>query len=112
MIVKKFNKQTGKIRKISESYSVLNLLTSSDSDRVSIAVGTAENYNETTRTASDRAYYIIEGEITVNDRIKGRAEEIIYVPANTKYNFCGTFKAVIINSPPFRKEEEDIIKQR
>lgn len=104
MSVKLFKKEEGSERKISDSHFVLNLLTANDSDKVSVAVSTARNHNETTKTASDRAYYILEGEIIVNDEIIGRPGDIVFIPANTEYNFRGTFKAVLINSPPFRKK--------
>jgi len=90
-------------RKISESYSVLNLLTANDSDNVSLAVSSAENHNETTKTTSDRVYYILEGELIVDDSLVAKKGDIIFVSANTEYNFKGSFKAILVNSPPFKK---------
>lgn len=103
--VKLFRKEEGVVRKISETYSVLNLLTAKDSDKVSVAVGTATDHVETTKTLSDRAYYIIDGEMIVNDEIRGGKGDVVFVPANTKYHFSGTFKAVLINSPPFKNNK-------
>ena len=60
MPTKIIKNQDGIIRKISNTYSVLNLLSANDSNNVSLSVSTAENHNETTKTTSDRAYYILE----------------------------------------------------
>ena len=100
--VKLFKIEDGVIRKITDSFSILNLLTKEDSDKVSVAVGTAKNHYETTTPSSDRAYFILEGKMIVNKRIVGNVGDVVFAPANTKYQFEGTFKAVIINSPPFK----------
>ena len=102
-MVKLFKKEEGVIRKISDSYSVLNLLTAKDSSKVSVDVSTATNHFETTRSTSDRAHYILEGEITINNQTIARTGEVIYVPANEEYTFQGSFKSVLINSPAFKK---------
>lgn len=101
MPIKLFKKEDAVIRRISDSYSVLNFLTIADSDKVSLGVSEANNHVETTKTSSDRAYYVLEGEIIVNNDIHAMPGDVIYVPANTEYKFQGTFKAVIVNSPPF-----------
>lgn len=103
MTIKIIKSENGVSRKISESYSVLNLLTASDSDNISLAVSTAENHNETTKTTSDRAYYLLEGELIVDDNLVAKKGDIVFIPANTEYNFKGSFKAVLVNSPPFKK---------
>jgi ethanolamine utilization protein EutQ (cupin superfamily) len=105
-----FKNTQGITRKISNTYTVSNYLTFADSDKVSVAVGTATNHEETTTTSSDRAYFVLEGQICVNGKLVGKAGDTIYVPGGTEYSFEGTFKAVIINSPPFRKTGEDIKK--
>lgn len=110
MSVKIIKSENGISRKISDSYSVLNLLTATDSDNVSLAVSTAKNHKETTKTTSDRVYYVLEGELIVNDEYKAKKGDIVFVSANTEYNFKGTFKAVLVNSPPFKKNEELIYK--
>ena len=109
MPIKLFKKEDAAIRRISNSYSVLNFLTVTDSDNVSLAVSEADNHVETTKTSSDRAYYVLEGEIIVNDDFHAGIGDVIYIPANTEYKFQGTFKAVIVNSPPFNKNKEAII---
>jgi len=110
MDIKIFKKSDAVARKISESYSVFNFLTADDSDNVSIAVGDATNHDEITRTNNDRAYFVIEGEIIVNSNLMGKAGDVIFIPSNTEYSFKGTFKAVIVNSPPFKKLNEEIKK--
>ncbi|MFC1723043.1 hypothetical protein ACFL0V_02810 [Nanoarchaeota archaeon] len=106
MKVKIFKKSEGVERKISDSYSVSNLLTGEHSDKVSVAVSTANDHHEITKSVSDRAYYVLEGEITVNDQLVCKQGDVVFIPANTEYKFEGTFKAVLINSPPFKNSEE------
>ncbi len=106
--IKLFKKEKGYVRKVTNSFSVLNLLTGKDSDKVSVAVGTAKDHFETTKPSGDRVYFILEGKIIVNGDIIGKAGDVIFAPAKTKYRFKGTFRAVIINSPPFKKKEENI----
>ncbi len=57
---------------------------------------------------SDRSYFVLEGEIIVNGKLRGGPADIIFfIPENTEYSFKGSFKAIIINSPPFKKAAED-----
>lgn len=108
MTVHVFKQEEGQTRNISNSYSILNLLTAKDSNNISIAISTATDHKETTQTTSERAYFVLEGSIIVNDSIANKGD-IILIPANTKYTFEGNFKALLINSPPFKKENESII---
>lgn len=110
MSIKNIKQKDGIARKISDSYSVLNLLTAEDSDNVSLALGTAKDHNETTKTTSDRVYYVLEGELIINDEIVAKKEETIFISANTEYNFKGSFKALLVNSPPFKKSDETTSK--
>jgi ethanolamine utilization protein EutQ (cupin superfamily) len=110
MAIKIIKSEDGVSRKFSDSYSVLNLLTANDSDNVSLSVSSAENHNETTNTTSDRVYYILEGELIVDENLVAKKGDVVFVSANTEYNFKGSFKAVLVNSPPFRKVSESISK--
>ena len=110
MAVKLIKQEDGVSRKVDDAYSVLNLLTAEDSNNVSVAVSTAENCDKTTKTTSERAYYILEGELIADEEIIAKKGDIIFIPANTDYSFKGTFKAIIINSPPFRKGNETSTK--
>ena len=107
---KLFKKSEGITRRISDTFSVDNYLTSANSDQVSVAVGKAENHTETTENSSDRVYFVLEGQISVNDNLVGEEGDVIYIPAKTTYGFKGTFKVIIINSPPFKKSSEKIQK--
>jgi ethanolamine utilization protein EutQ (cupin superfamily) len=107
MEIKLLKKEDAVLRKISDSYSVFNFLTANDSERFSIAIGDALDHDETTKTMSDRAYFVLEGEIIVNGKLRGGPADIIFIPENTEYSFKGSFKAIIINSPPFKKASED-----
>ena len=109
MMFKIIKQEGGITRKISDTYSILNLLTAQDSDKISIAISTADNHKETTSTTSDRVYYILEGNININGE-KAEQGDVVFIPANTEYTFKGTFKAILINSPPFKKENENIRK--
>ncbi|PIR81610.1 MAG: hypothetical protein COU21_02690 [Candidatus Komeilibacteria bacterium CG10_big_fil_rev_8_21_14_0_10_36_65] len=110
MSIKIFKKEDSISRKISDSYSILNFLTSEDSDKISLAIGTARNHNEITQTTRDRVYYMVEGKIIINDNIEAGSGDVIFIPANTGYQFKGSFKVVIVNSPPFKKDNESIYK--
>ena len=105
MPVKIIKSEDGVSRKISDSYSVLNLLTAEDSDNVSLAVGTAKDIDKTTKTTSDRVYYVLEGEMVVDDLVAKKGD-VIFVPANIEYNFKGSFEAVLVNAPPFKPSGE------
>ena len=105
-----FKKTEGIDRKISETYTVTNYLTREDSNKVSMAVGHAKDHEEIVNIVSDRAYFVLEGKIIVDDKLVGYPGDVIYIPANTSYRFEGTFRAVIVNSPPFRKQKEKIEK--
>lgn len=76
-------------------------MTKEDSPSITVVVGKAKNHFEITmNTESDRAYYILNGEMIL-DGNKFEAGDVIYIPKNTEYQFEGTFEAVIINSPAF-----------
>jgi len=106
-MIKIIKQNQGITRKINDSYSILNLLTAQDSNNLSFAISTANNYDETTSTSSDRVYYILEGSIEINGKV-AKQEELVFIPANTEYEFKGSFKAILINSPPFKKQNENI----
>lgn len=110
MSVKIIKHSEGFIRKISDSYSVLNLLTVNECTNISLWESRADNHEEISKTSSDRVYYILEGKILVNDNIYGEKGDVIFIPSNTEYSFKWTFKAILINSPAFRKENETISK--
>jgi len=110
MSVKLIKHSEGLVRKISDSYSVLNLLTVNECSTISLWESRAENHEEISKTSNDRVYYILEGGIIINDNISGEKGDVIFIPSNTEYSFKWTFKAILINSPAFRKENETISK--
>ena len=103
-------KNRGNTRKICKTYQVTNFLTKEQCKNLSIAVSQARNHNEITKNIkSDRVYYILNGRLVVkqgNKRIVAEKGDIIFIHQNTDYQFQGTFKAILINSPAFRKENE------
>lgn len=82
----------------------------SDSDKLSVAISKAKSYNETTKTTRDRAYYVLKRKLIINDELIAKKGDVIFISSNTEYNFKGSFKTVLINSPPFKKSNESIIK--
>lgn len=110
MTVKLIKNKDGKSRSIADSYEVLNLLTAEDSEQMSVAVGRATVHKEVTQNKSDCVYYLSEGEMIVNGELKAKSGDVVYISGNTEYKFEGTFRAVIVNSLPFKKKNEDILK--
>ena len=105
MAIKVFTKEKGIIRKISEQKSVLNLLTKNDSDKLSVGKITATNLDLKTNTDSDRAYYILNGELLIDEE-SGKTGDVIFVTSGSEYTMKGTFEAVLVNSPPFGFNQE------
>ena len=103
-------KKQGVGRKISKTYWAVNFLTKEHCKNLSVAIGKARNHKETTKnTKSDRAYYILKGKLVLkskNKRFVAEKGDILFIPKNTRYQFQGTFEAVLINSPAFKKENE------
>lgn len=114
MTIQLIKKNQGITRKISETYNVTNFLTRDTSENVSLAIGEAINHSETTKNVgSDRIYYVIEGKLFVkkeNKEFVAEVGDIIFIPKDTEYQFKGTFKAILINSPAFSPKNERISK--
>ena len=112
--MKLFKRSEGIARKISESYKVTNFLTKELSENISVAISEANNHFEDTKNIrSDRVYYVLEGKLKVkiNDKeVVAEVGDMIFIPKNTAYHFEGTFKAILINTPAFRREDENISK--
>lgn len=103
MSIKIFKKGLAVKRDISPSHSVFNLLTAKDSERLSLGLATTQNHLETTTTHNERVYYVLEGKMIVNKEIHGEPGDVILISTETEYTFQGTFKAIVINSPPYKK---------
>ena len=103
-------KNKGVTRKIGKTYQVTNLLTREQCKNLSVAVSKARNHSEITKNIkSERIYYILKGKLVLkrgNKKFVGEKGDIIFIPKNTEYQFQGTFEAILINSPAFRKENE------
>lgn len=64
-------------REISKTYKVKNFLTKHDCEQLSVAVGVAENHSEITKnTKSNRAYFVLKGELIVNVAKKPNRERL------------------------------------
>ena len=93
------------------SYTITNYLTKEFSKDFSIAVSKMTNGNhELTRSVtSDRIYYFIEAQaefVIGNETLAIRGDDVLFIEKNTDYSFSGTFKAVLINLPAFRIEDD------
>ncbi|MEW6295699.1 MAG: hypothetical protein AB1467_05425 [Candidatus Diapherotrites archaeon] len=110
MEIKLIKKSEGITRTINKNYGVTNFLTKELSKNLSVALSNAVKHCEKTKnTRSDRAYYILKGKLTVrkgNKKFMAKKGELIFIPKNTEYTFEGTFKAILINSPAFRPQDE------
>lgn len=109
MSIKLIKNKSGTLREVAKTYKILNLLTSDECSKLSIAIGNAVNHSETTVTQGVRVYYIMEGEMLINRSIKGKKGDVIHIPPKTKYGIEGTFNAMIINSPAFDKNADKTI---
>lgn len=100
----------GFVRKRDDSYSIKNYLTKDFNENFSLAVSTLNGEHELTKSiTSDRIYYFIEGHAIFNidgNEIKVFSEDILFIEKNTYYSFSGNFKAVLINIPAFRIEND------
>ena len=100
-MIKFFKAKDAKIREVANSYKIYNYLTKDDTEQMSVVVGKAVNLHEKTKnTDSDRAYYVLDGEILIDGQL-GYKGDVIFIPRNTEYDLKGTFEVVIINSPAF-----------
>jgi len=109
MSIKIITQKEGIERRISDTYTVMNFITAADSDKFSLAMSTANQHNKTTLSTSERAYYILEWELIIDGQ-RAKEGDVVFISANTKYNFKGNFKAILINSPPFKIENETTIQ--
>jgi glyoxylate utilization-related uncharacterized protein len=60
---------------------------------------------------SQKAYYVLEGEgrIYVGEKVHQVEEgEFVFVPEKTGHALEGEFKALIVTSPPFDPEDEEL----
>lgn len=101
-------------RKISDSYSVFNMLKKELNKNVSLSIAVAKNHSEITKNMrSDRIYYVLEGKLSVivgTESYTAKAGDLVFISKRTPYEFNGTFKAVLINVPAFDPRSEKIIK--
>lgn len=113
-MIKLIKKEQAEARKISNTYTVLNMLTKEINKKVSVALAEGENHSEITKNIrSDRIYYVLEGQLTVaqgEEVYVANPGDVIFIEKNTPYHFKGTFKAVLINVPAFDPKDEQIIK--
>lgn len=99
-------------RKVADTYSVFGMLSKKDSNKLSMCLSKAKNHKEIAlNTKSDRFYYIVKGKVKVEakgQKFEANEGDLIFISANTKYKFSGTFEAVQVLSPPFDPSNEPL----
>lgn len=99
-------------RKVSDTYSVFGMLSKKDSNKLSMCISKAKNHKEIAlNTKSDRIYYITKGKVKIEaegQKFEANKGDLIFITANTKYKFSGTFEAVQVLSPPFDAANEPL----
>ena len=99
-------------RKVANTYSVFGMLSKEDSENLSMCLSKAKNHKEIAlNTKSDRIYYVTKGRVRVEaggQKLEARKGDLIFISANTKYMFSGTFEAVQVLSPPFDRANEPL----
>jgi ethanolamine utilization protein EutQ (cupin superfamily) len=99
-------------RKIGNTYSVFVMLSKEDSKNLSMCLSKAKKHKEITlNIKSDRIYYIIKGKVkieTEGQKFEASKGDLVFITANTKYKFSGTFEAVQVLSPPFDPTNEPL----
>jgi ethanolamine utilization protein EutQ (cupin superfamily) len=111
-MIKVVKASEAKERKVADTYSVFGMLSEEDSKNLSMCLSKAKNHKEIAlNTKSDRIYYITKGKVKI--KAEGKSLEagkgdLIFISANTKYEFNGTFEAVQVLSPPFDPANEPL----
>ena len=99
-------------RKVAGTYSVFVMLSKEDSRNLSMCLSKAKNHKETAlNTKSDRIYYITKGRVKVEaegKKFEAQKGDLVFISANTKYEFNGTFEAVQVLSPSFDPANEPL----
>ena len=99
-------------RKVAKTYSVFGMLSKKDSKNLSMCLSKAKNHKEIAlNTKSDRIYYIKKGKVKIEaegQKIEAKKGDLIFISANTKYKFTGTFEAVQVLSPSFDPANEPL----
>jgi len=113
-VVRHVKKQAAVVRKIADSYFIYNLLTIKESKNISLVVAEAKKHKEICRySGGDRAYFILKGSIKFRigkNSMLAKPGDVVFLPKKTRYQFSGTFRAIIVNAPAFdRKYDETIV---
>jgi len=99
-------------RKVADTYSVFVMLSKKYSTNLSMCLSKAKNHKEIAlNTKSDRIYYIIKGRVKIKaegQEFEASKGDLIFISANTRYEFGGTFEAVQVLSPPFDPANEPL----
>lgn len=99
-------------KKVADTYSVFGMISKKDSNKLDVCLSKAKNHVEIAlNTKSDRIYYITEGKVNVESngvKIEASEGDLVFIPANTKYKFSGTFEAIQVMSPPFDRSNEPL----
>lgn len=107
----KVGKEQAVVRGESSSYEIRNYITVEQSAAVSLAVSSLDGeIPETANVASDRVYYFLDADAVLSfedeTELRVRAEDVVFIPKNTRYSVQGKFRAVLVNTPAFQLANE------
>lgn len=99
-------------RKVADTYSVFVMLSKEDSKNLSMCLSKAKRHKEIAlNIKSDRIYYITRGKVKIESegqKFEASKGDLVFIPADTKYKFSGTFEAVQVLSPSFDPSNEPL----
>lgn len=105
-----FPKTGGTIRGFA-GVEINNLITGAAGTELSLSVATLRGEHPPTMTRlSDRAYYVIEGDVSFTvgtETFQASAGDAVLVPKGTGHAMEGSGQYVVVNTPPFDPEAEE-----
>ncbi len=108
----KISSKDAKTRQIDDSLLIAELITSKEFSFDLVEGRLVGKHPALKNRVSDRAYYVLDGEgsIRVGDEVYGVvAGDIVQVPRGMVHALSGDLRYLIITSPPFSPENEEIV---
>jgi len=107
----KYTLQNSQVRKIDDALKITDLFSIEDTSFDFVIAELDGEHPTTVNTASDRAYFILDGDgvVTVNNTpMKVIVNNLVYIKKGHPHSIIGKVKYAIITAPPFRKENESL----
>jgi len=98
MAIKLLKFKESEKKQITENYNIVKMLSDKDSKNMEISIWTSKNQYQELETKNETAYFVLQGEMIVDENIIAKVWDVVFVPSNTKYTLNGIFKAVIVNN--------------